>query len=281
MTYTPVTMPADDIWVKHDDAYEYAGVVGGKARTCVALARKANNTLGESGLVMVGAAHSPAVPIVARVGEAFGLPVRIHVPARQTRTPEVVDATKHGAVIIGHRPGYNSVIIARARVDAVARPGWVHIPFGMECREAVDLTAYQAGNLPACRRVVVPVGSGMTLAGILWGTRQQGLPILGVMVGADPSKRLDAWAPRGWRDRVTLVDAGSPYNQAADATNWWGKPLDAHYEAKAAPYVTAGDCFWVVGLRITQASPGQSGGVGSIPTVRSNDPNTPPLGAAV
>ena len=252
-TYTPVSMPAGDIWVKHDDTYTFAGVNGGKVRTCVAMATVNPNPPTQGGLITAGAAHSPQVNIVAHVGAALGLPVRVHVPDRRNPTPELIDAARHGAVIIGHRPGYNSVIKARARNDAATRPGWVHIPFGMECWEAVQQTAYQTGNLPDCRRVVMAVGSGMSLAGILWGTQDRMLPMLGVTVGADPTKRLDTWAPAGWRDRVTLVDTDTPYNRPADITDWWGKTLDAHYEAKAAPYVTPGDCFWIVGLRSTQA----------------------------
>ncbi len=45
------------------------------------------------------------------------------------------------------------------------------------------------------------------LAGILHGLTQAGftVPVVGVVVGADPVKRLDKWAPIRWRDLCTLV----------------------------------------------------------------------------
>ena len=47
------------------------------------------------------------------------------------------------------------------------------------------------------KRLVIPVGSGMSLAGVLWGMKDCGLsvPVLGVRVGADPRKQLAKYAP--------------------------------------------------------------------------------------
>jgi hypothetical protein len=77
---TPITHArfTDDVWgwLKRDDLFEYAGVRGGKVRTCLALAREARH-----GLVTAGSRSSPQVNIVARIGRSLGLPVRAHVPA--------------------------------------------------------------------------------------------------------------------------------------------------------------------------------------------------------
>ena len=210
-----------------------------------------------TGLITAGAAHSPQVNIVARVAAAAGIPARCHVPARKERTPELAAAAAAGAELIEHRPGYNSVIVSRAEADAaeLADAGWVYIPFGMEDGMAVEQTRQQVANLPAeATRLVVPVGSGMSLAGILHGLLEHeiDLPVVGVVVGADPTARLDEYAPPGWRDQVQLVEAGSDYDQPAEQTSWEGVELDAHYEAKCIPHLQDGDVLWVVGIRQTQ-----------------------------
>ena len=102
---------------------------------------------------------------------------------------------------------------------------------------------------------MVPVGSGMSLAGILYGLLDSGvrLPVLGVVVGASPKARLTAYAPLGWQRRTTLVPAGLDYHVAAPTTALAGVALDPHYEAKCLPMLQRGDVLWVVGLRQTAA----------------------------
>jgi 1-aminocyclopropane-1-carboxylate deaminase/D-cysteine desulfhydrase-like pyridoxal-dependent ACC family enzyme len=235
------------LWLKRDDLFEYAGVRGGKVRTCLALAKEARH-----GLVTAGSRSSPQVNIVARIGRSLGLPVRAHVPAGPMG-PEVEAARAAGAEIIAHRPGYNNVIIARARADAAER-GWTEIPFGMETAEAVRQTGRQVKNVPdAVRRIVVPVGSGMTLAGVLSGLRNAGrqTPVVGVVVGADPSRRLDRYADPDWRERVTLIRSDTRYEKAV-AASIDGVTLDPHYEAKCFPWLVDGDLLWIVGIRQTE-----------------------------
>lgn len=232
------------VTVKRDDLFATAGVRGGKVRTCAVLARDA--TLG---LITAGSRHSPQVAIVARVGAALGLPVRVHVPDGPA-TPETDIAAAAGAAIVRHPAGRNSVIVARARADA-QESGWTEIPFGMECVEAVRQTAGQTENIPPdTQRIVVPVGSGMSLAGILTGLMERGLdvPVLGVVVGAAPEKRLDKYAPPGWRDRVEMVETGLGYDEPVEAALGELR-LDPHYEAKCARFLQPGDLFWVVGIR--------------------------------
>lgn len=259
---TPVERRGD-AWVKRDDAFTFAGVAGGKVRSCLALARTAT-----TGLVTAGARQSPQANIVAQIGAALGLPVRIHAPAGQ-QTPELEAAQAAGAEVVMHEwPKYNNVIVSKARADAAAS-GWTEIPFGMECEEAVRQTRRQVANLPAeVQRIVMPVGSGMSLAGVLHGLRDIGrdVPVLGVVVGADPAARLDEYAPDGWRDQVTLIPSGSKYQDEAPTTSWRGIELDGHYEAKAAPHVQAGDLLWVVGIRQTQHhAPREQASYGRVP----------------
>lgn len=248
---TPVERHGD-VWFKRDDLFSIAGVSGGKVRACAALAQ------GADGLVTAGSRGSPQVNIVAHIAQALGVPCRGHVPSGELHA-EVVAARAAGAGIVQHRPGYNTVLIARAKADADVF-GWRYVPFGMECREAVTLTAGQVANLPrSSRRLVVAVGSGMSLAGILHGFDAAGwhLPVLGVVVGADPTKRLDRYAPRWWRDpaAVQLVRPDTGYAKPAANRRFaaGGPLLDPVYEAKCLPYLAAGDVFWLVGMSQTAA----------------------------
>jgi len=247
--HTPDLTPIEahgDCYAKRDDLYAYAGSRGGKVRTARALAT------GAAGLVTAGARHSPQVNIVAGIARAHGVPCRVHVPSGQL-TPELIQAQQAGAEVVQHTPGRNSVIRKRARDDA-RESGFTEIPFGMECQEAVEQTRRQVAEIPAdAQRIVLAVGSGMTLAGILHGLADQGreTPVLGITVGADPTERLDTYAPADWRRRVTLQASPTSYDQAQPYT-WHGITLDPHYEGKAAPYVEPGDLFWVVGRRQTE-----------------------------
>lgn len=241
-------------FVKRDDLYCVAGVRGGKVRTCWNLAQ------GAKGLVTAGSRASPQVNIVAHIAARLGVPCRVHTPEGELSL-EVQAAQLQGAEVVQHKPGHNSVIVARAREDAKAQ-GYREIPFGMECQEAIEQTRKQVANLPfgEFERIVVPVGSGMSLAGILHGLKDLGqkVPVLGVVVGAQPDKRLDKYAPKDWRDMVSLVDAGMDYHDSV-ARKLGQLELDAHYEAKVVDHLQDGDLVWVVGIRQTQADAVQSG----------------------
>lgn len=253
----------DGIYLKRDDLYRAPGTdaPGGKARTCYALA-KGYKDAGLPGLITAGSRSSPQVNIVAQIGKALGMPVRVHTPQGEPG-PEVVAAIEAGAERIAHRAGYNSVIVSRAQTDA-AESGWGHIPFGMECGEAVRQTAGSFQNVAnllhidittQIQRIVVPVGSGMSLCGVLEGLERAGLndqiPILGVVVGADPQKRLHKFAPFwNYSGMVDLVPAGVDYHTKVDASIG-GVKLDPVYEAKCAKFLEKGDLLWVVGIRQT------------------------------
>ena len=236
--------------VKRDDLFEIAGVRGGKARTCWAMGQ------GAPGLVTAGSRSSPQANIVAHVAKALGVPCRVHVPKGKLES-ELEAAQASGAVVIQHSPGHRSVINCRARDDARAL-GWKVIPFGMECTEAVQQTAAQACSTVAqmcnqgakARRVVVPVGSGMSLAGILHGLTQAAftVPVVGVVVGACPVKHLDKWAPH-WRNRCQLVRTGIDFHKRARDVRLGDIELDPVFEAKCLPFLQPGDLFWIVGKR--------------------------------
>jgi hypothetical protein len=247
---TPVERRGN-VWVKRDDLFRVAGVAGGKVRSCWHLAQ------GATGLVTAGSRSSPQVNIVAHIAKTLGIPCRVHTPAGEL-SPEVQAAVGAGAEVVQHKAGYNNVIIKRARDDAKAR-GWREIPFGMECTEAVTQTRGQVASIAeavragAIKRVVMPVGSGMSLAGVLHGLRDHGLtvPVVGVVVGSDPKERLAKYAPEGWEAMVELRPSGLPYDKPGAAEEFMGLRLDPIYEAKCLPFLEPDDLLWVVGIRQT------------------------------
>lgn len=228
--------------VKRDDTYTAApGACGGKARTAACMVTPATQ-----GLITAGGRGSRQIGIVAALAKARGLPARVHIPAGEP-TPWIQMARDYGAEIIEHRPGYTSVIVARAKEDL--RPGWVLVPYSMETQTAVLATATQVPVVTP-KRILVSVGSGMTLAGILHGLNGKPVPITAVIIGADPIKRLNTYAPRGWRERVELVKSKHSYHDHVKETiNISGEnyTLDPVYEAKLAEYIMPDDLVWITG----------------------------------
>lgn len=266
--HTPDLTPIEvvgGVMLKRDDLYTLAGIRGGKVRACHHLATHGPEPC--EGLITASARKSPQAQIVARLAHRLGVPARCHMPTGPL-TEEMEDMVAHGAELVQHPAGYNNVIIARARADHAAHPTWRHIPFGMEHPAAMGCTRAQARGLakqfgapgapPRPRRVVVCVGSGMSAAGILHGLRDigwGGMPVVGIRVGADPTKRLDRFGPFAWHEQMRLVDVTPevPYHTAVEA-RIGDIVLDPHYEAKCLEFVRRGDLFWVVGIRTTAAT---------------------------
>jgi 1-aminocyclopropane-1-carboxylate deaminase/D-cysteine desulfhydrase-like pyridoxal-dependent ACC family enzyme/DNA modification methylase len=245
--YTPIEIRGN-YFFKREDLYSYAGVHGGKVRTAMKLAQ------GAKGLITAGSRSSPQVNIVAHIAKELGIPCRVHTP-RGELPPELLQAQACGAEIIQEDVGYNNVIISRAEKDAAEHPDWTYIPFGMECKDAVVMTASQVIDIPnGVKRIVVPVGSGITLAGVLWGLRQRGIhvPVVGIVVGADPTSRLNDYAPLGWEQECTLLRSPLEYSQKPRLTSFEGIKLDPVYEAKCIDFLKQGDLLWVVGIHETE-----------------------------
>jgi 1-aminocyclopropane-1-carboxylate deaminase/D-cysteine desulfhydrase-like pyridoxal-dependent ACC family enzyme len=244
--------------LKRDDTFWLNGASGGKARAVAAIVQDgmARGLLGGRGhpgtLVTAGLSTTPQAPTVARVAEHYGLASEVWVPATAKPTAEVQAAAMAGATVRTVPPiPHRTVLVARAKA-AAQRPGHLLVPYDVEHQLLVKHTARQVANVPrATKRIVVPVGSGMALAGILHGLATAGrtVPVLGIVVGNDPGKRLDRWAPPWWRQMVELRQAHQPYQEALDDV-WVGTAhLDPIYEAKCAEWLRPGDLLWVVGRR--------------------------------
>jgi 1-aminocyclopropane-1-carboxylate deaminase/D-cysteine desulfhydrase-like pyridoxal-dependent ACC family enzyme len=241
------------VWLKREDLFEIAGIRGGKVRACWVLAERAK------GLVTAGSRFSPQANIVAQIAKYKRIPCHIHTP-KGTLGAEIQAAVEAGAKLFQWDFGYTSVLRARAAADALAM-GWKEVPFGMECAESIEQVREQVFDLPtSIKRIVICVGSGMTLAGMLHGMVDAGLkvPVLGICVGggmdgkkisATLQQRLDRYAPQNWRMMVSLVRCDLQYEEQAPEIEKWGVEFDPHYEAKCLPYVQSSDLFWVVGIR--------------------------------
>jgi hypothetical protein len=72
--------------------------------------------------------------------------------------------------------------------------------------------------------------------------------VIGILVGADPQKRLKVWAP-GWAFNTRFIRSELDYHDEAPVQEFDGVQLDPIYEAKVIPYLGKGDLFWVVGKR--------------------------------
>ncbi|UQS95213.1 pyridoxal-phosphate dependent enzyme [Pseudanabaena phage Pam4] len=255
--YTPDLTPVEThagVLVKRDDAWRVGRATGAKSRTMHRLL----TTGTYDGILTGGARVSPQIERAALVAEVTGHPCRVHTGAGGD-TNETATAAGAGAEVLRHSPARMSVIKARLTDDAAERPTWLHVPFGMGMEEYVDDVAAQTANLPD-GRLVVPVGSGATLAGILRGLDAAGdtRPILGVMVGGEPT-HLDTYAP-GWRDRPGLTLTASDLDYTDHAPNTLGDlTLDPQYEAKCLPHLAPGDVLWLVACRTSaETTPGET-----------------------
>lgn len=256
---TPDLTPVEEhagVLVKRDDSWSRGGASGAKSRTMFRLA------VGTAGILTAGARRSPQIERAALVAKALDLPCRVHVPAGDD-TDETRTCLAAGADVVRHKAGRLNVLRSRLRADSAERDDWFVAPFGMGLDEYADDVAAQVANLPDdLERLVVPCGSGMTLAGILRGLDARGPTgprVLAVTLGHAPDEYLDRFAPDGWRDRVELVTSDVPFEDDAPTTRLGELELDPMYEAKCLPYLRAGDLLWCVGIRAS-AGRGQPSG---------------------
>ena len=239
--------------VKRDDLYSAFGAMGGKARSCQYLCETALEE-GLTGLVTAGSKKSPQIQIVSFIAKHYGVPFHAHCPQGELGQ-ELEVAIKNGAEIFQHKAGYNNVIVKRARDDAEAM-GYAEIPFGMECWEAVYQTAIQVKSLVEpykqgkFSRIIMPIGSGMSLSGVMWGMLYWGIdvPVVGVQVGGKYEKRLEKYAPSSGID-LTTVKSSYDYHKYYENNEIGGLKLDPIYEAKCMDFIEGGDLLWVVGIR--------------------------------
>lgn len=230
-------------YFKREDLYSIAGAQGGKARAIYAIAQ------GAKGLVSRGEAKSSHLEMVARIAARLKIPARLHTTDGE-ETSQIAAARLAGAEVIRHNASKSAapaVLVSKARADAEKRKGdgWREITDGVEHPKAIQLTRQAAQNLPGdVKRVIVPVISGVTLAGVLHGLNDIGLdvPVLGIVCGAFYERALDEYAPVLWRLQCQLVRAS---NKPAPPAPFAGLMLNAEAEARCIEFMQPGDLLWV------------------------------------
>lgn len=248
---TPIEKKGN-IYFKREDLFEINGVKGAKVKGCFLMVEQAKKE-GKKAITTAGSRHSPQINIASHIGDYFNIPVIAHTPTGEL-FGEVLDAQKKGAKIIQHRPGYNSVIIKRAKDYAIENDCF-YIPFGMDCQEAVDATAYQVESLipylNEIDRIVMVIGSGINFSGLLKGLKERNInkEVLGVRVGKDPKPILNKYAPKEWEKMCTIIDSGMKYEKHSEFTNINGIEVDEIYEGKCIPFLKENDLFWILGIR--------------------------------
>lgn len=244
LVQTPV-QEIGGIFLKRDDLCEpVPGARGGKARTIYALAKHRRQ------IITAGGRGSRQIKIAALIGKHLEIPVRVHVPDGQD-TPEMIAAQEAGATLIKHRPGYTTVVTYRAHQDAVTQSietETAEVPYACICHEHIRQTAAQVAALipyaDRIKRIVVPVGSGMTISAVMNGLRTYKLdiPIAGITCGASPEKQIGRFAP----DWVELFSSGIDYHDEVHA-RIGDIDLDPIYEGKCVRFLQPGDLLWIVG----------------------------------
>ncbi len=243
---TPVEV-VNGLFLKRDDLFSIAGVHGGKARSAGFLIQYAIS-MGFTHIVTAGSRHSPQIEIVGSICREYGLDFTAFVPKGELS--EYISSLEDFATICQIPFGRNSVIKSKAQAFAYSNNAFL-VPFGMECIEAVYQTAYQVENIPQeIKRIVIPVGSAISLCGVLTGLilSNRRIPVLGVSVGANYERVMKAYAPQGWESFCSIVKAPLGYGREVVASIG-DIILDPVYEAKCLPYLRAGDLFWIVGCR--------------------------------
>ena len=267
--YTPVDL-VEGIHFKREDLYAPYGdsfISGGKIRQCRDLVeRNLDYIRTECGSTIATAAsiHSPQSPIVARVAQEFDLDCIIGfgntTVEKACKQIPMQWCHELGAelVVLSESQGFNNVLYSNLNKLKETRP-FFPILFGYAAqthRESiVDRISEQVQNIPSkCRVLYVPVGSGVTLAGVLEGRRKYGgdFDIVGLQ-------------PFGY-DRVGTVTGicegmvheydyefrkgNYPYAKL-HPRNVGSIELDMIYESKAFDMVdwkkNGHECYWIIG----------------------------------
>lgn len=269
MDFTPVEL-VDNIWFKREDKYAPYGddfISGGKIRQCRDLVERNLDYIHEfcdSTIATAASIHSPQSPIVARVAKEFDLHCIIGFG-----NTTIEGALKNipmqwchelGAelVVLSESQGFNNVLYANLKRLEQERP-FFPILFGYAAqthRESiVGRIAEQVQNIPpevSC--VYVPVGSGVTLAGVLEGKRKydSSFSVVGLQpFGYDRTKSVSTICEgMTWEYDYEFRKGKYPYAKL-HSRSIMDIELDMIYESKSFDMVEwkkdGSELFWIIG----------------------------------
>lgn len=179
---TPVELH-DGIWVKREDLYrnELFGVNGAKLRACQHLIGRAE-AQGAHTVVSASSVLSPQAAMAAVVASDYAMECLVIVggttPEKALKHKSIAIASAAGARIEAIAVGYNPALQSAA-LRAAQAPGHWRLPYGistppdsslLDLEEFVSVGAPQTTNLPdEVETLVLPLGSGNTACGVLYG----------------------------------------------------------------------------------------------------------------
>ena len=240
----------DGICLKRNDLSEFGGCFGGKAECVYDYITRSKIKK----FVTCGSRDSLQCDIVSAMCENMGYECHIFIPlGKDTPTTEKIAERKFTTL---HRIDKGYTVVIKSRSETFARQNEMTlIPFGMEHIKAIEIIANQVENIPKdVKRVVVPVGGGVTLCGVLCGLRKferYDVEVLGVMTGKQPDKLLRSLQPiHGMPYELVPYKADvSPLDMYSMKTDYSidGIKLDPIYEGKCYPFLRDGDLLWIVG----------------------------------
>lgn len=207
----------DSVWVVRDDLFPG----GTKARFLPMLLE------GVEEAVYASPAEGGAQTALATVAKALGKRATIFVAARAKLHPRTLEAARLGAKVVPVRPGYLSVVQARAKGYARAS-GARLVPFGVDLPEAITLlaeAAISAGLDPD--EVWCAAGSGVLARSLAqaWPRARRHVVQVGRELQAnDVANATIHIYPRQFSD---VAESLPPF------------PSDPHYDAKAWEMMTA------------------------------------------
>lgn len=249
-------------FAKREDKAYYAGPdypSGSKVRQYMEMAKQWPN----APMIVGCSAHSAMQIYVAAAARQTGVRGIVYTAKRKVRTEATEYAARLGTEIVEVRPAYLSVLRSRAR-ERAATLGTV-VRWDPELA-LLDTMAQVANLPPQVKRVVVPTGSGLTVAGVLAGLARQKhkARVLAVAV-SDMANRKAILEKARRKAAGGLLVAKLPDFELTYAKGGYGDwaahklpdgtILDPYYAAKAYPYLEKGDCLWVPGVRPVAAMP--------------------------
>lgn len=229
----------------HGDLIHVGGdLYGAKALMATEYCKKYPN-----GIVTCGSRFSIQVLMFAKTCEFLGVPCVVCIPNGK-ETDMIKELKTTNAQIEYIRPGYNTVLNARAREKA-EQLGYGYVPLGMLEDVAYnivgELLKQNADKIERVSRIVIPVGSGTTLIGVANGLKMAGLniPILGVMVGMDATDNIfKKGCTFTENSDILLVSSELSYDTQVESNII--PNLNKTYEAKCLPYIQENDLLWIV-----------------------------------
>ncbi len=259
-------------WVKREDIAYWSSLdypSGSKVRQYMSMMPPACDGECENGKCpntspcLVGCSANSAMAIyVAAAAKQSGRTGIIYTAARKVRTDGIKYAEDMGAEIVEVKPGYLSLIRARAKARAIELGSVVK----WSPQAAIEDTIRQCDNIPeGVKRIVVPTGSGLTAAGVLSGlshrtdltivvvaTSQMSQPELIIKKAHFADKKRFDLTRTIWPS-LLFIPPTTEYDQHEIEALPDGTPLDPWYSAKAFKYLQEGDLFWPPGLRPVRA----------------------------